>query len=624
MSVIAGLVDWTNSVSGRSLTVVRTMLAPFAPQSPDGIQINHWGAGALGVGRLETGSQRRRADGVLDNGDAIVAFDGRLDRTSDLKGLFGLEATASDSMIVLAAYENYRRECFRLLRGDFAIAIWDRRTKILLAARDTFSVRPLYFAANDALFAFASDPEQLLAAGLVSADFDDESIVDYLLWDSRSVGRTFFRQVKALPGGHCLSVDRQGYKISPFLPVALNKVRLRSKDDYWSEYRQRFRAAVVSCLESAGPVVAELSGGLDSSSIVCVADGILREGGASGVSLSCAGGLYPGLSCDEEPFIREVEKSVTVPVECWNATEGSINELEHSSIAIPGGRFATFAGTDGQFVIAKARGARVLLSGFGGDQVGGPAGGLRDAVIDFRWRDAARIVFERPEADVRSLAKILGRLARSLAPQWLRRMRALVTSTKPTAAWLSEWARKLARPQPEHRAWVTLESEIQRRIWRAVTCGAHSMAQAYSQHSSIRAAVNFRYPFLDLDLVSLVLSIPSAYWPPPWPFERLHRSILGNTLPPRIAQRRTKAGFSPALALRVRRHLPTIRDLFSSRDWRSERYVERREAQRLLAELESKEHPALSVCYPVWAIATLEAWLRAVSRYTHAVQWEAA
>ena len=64
-------------------------------------------------------------------------------------------------------------------------------------------------------------------------------------------------------------------------------------------------------------------------------------------SLTAAAGLYPGLVCDEEPFIRAVEKSVRIPVDCWNATEGASDELERSSVAVPGGRFATFAGTEG-------------------------------------------------------------------------------------------------------------------------------------------------------------------------------------------------------------------------------------------------------------------------------------
>ena len=261
MSVIGGLVEWISPSRSRLPDYVRALLEPFCPQSLAGSQIGVFGKCALGIGELPMAPPGRRIGGLHESGPIAVVFDGRLDRTSDLCSLLRLDVAASDSEIVAASYERLGTDGFAHLRGDFAIAIWDARSEALIAARDIFSVRPLYYAVPDGAFTVASDPEQILAAGLVSRDVDDDSVIDYLLRKPRFVDRTFFRQIRVLPGGHVLVADRQGQKISPFVPTALSKVRLSSQEDYWDEYRRRFRSAVASRLESDGPVVAELSEG---------------------------------------------------------------------------------------------------------------------------------------------------------------------------------------------------------------------------------------------------------------------------------------------------------------------------------------------------------------------------
>jgi len=612
MSVLAGFVDW--SVSGRPINQLSGMFRPFRQHFANGFQNIDRRFCALGVSRPVAGSSLR-STGVCEDGSVCAVVDGRLDRLTDLRRSFGLDGEASDAQVVVAAYRGLGTECFRRFRGDFAIIIWDAVAGLLVAARDSFAVRPLCYAFSGGRIALASDPEQILASGLVSRDTDDEMVLDYLLWDARSVDRTFFREIRALPGGNLLVVNRTGARITGFRPDALATLNLPSRKAYEDEYRGRFRAAVATCIESDSPVVAELSGGLDSSSIVCMADRILAEDPSLCPSLVAAAGLYPGLACDEEPFVRAVERHVSLPVDCWDATDVSINELDPSSIALPGGRFATFGGTEGQLHIARSRNAKVLISGFGGDQVGTPTGGLRDAVTERRWSDAAKMVFGRPELEATTILATLWALARSFTPSPVRQAGVLLRSNEGRPIWLSEWAKRHPRPRAAAERLEGLGSEIHRRMWRSLTSGPHALVMAFSQHHAIRSGLDLRFPFLDLDLVSVALSLPSRFWPPAWPYERLHREILRDLLPAEIVQRRSKAKFSPAVALRVRRHLPIIRELFSGAGWKSARFVERQAAQQLLDDFVSGKTTIFSVTYAVWAIATLEAWLRAISEY---------
>ena len=86
-------------------------------------------------------------------------------------------------------------------------------------------------------------------------------------------------------------------------------------------------------------------------------------------------------------------------------------------------------------------------------------------------------------------------------------------------------------------------------------------------------------------------------------------------LPPAIRERRSKAPFTMALANRVRRQLASIADLFESKSWHAGRFVEQDMARRALRRFEADTRPNMAAIWAVWGPATLEAWLRAVSRY---------
>jgi asparagine synthase (glutamine-hydrolysing) len=612
MPAICGLVGWSRQE--RPISRLSSMLAPLGYRPGGGQQMVDQGICALGAGQSHATGAQRVAHAA---GRVSAVLDGRLEYDHALRRHLGMEASASDVEVVVAAYANFGTDCFARLRGDFAIVLWDSATQQLVAARDVFAIRPLCYAVSADWFAVASDPEQMLAAGVTSSDPDDEMVIDYLFWDARFVNRTFFRNVHALEPSHFLIASAGGHRVERYR-APLSRVELPSRAAYESEYRHRFRASVHARVCGRAPVVAELSGGLDSSSIFCMADQIFREEPSICPSITGSSGLYPGLPCDEEQFIRAVERHVSLPVTVWNGIGATCDELERSSIALPGGRFATFGGADGQVETARAVGGNILLSGLGGDQVGTPSGALRDAVATHRWKRALHMILRRPDRSPQTVLGTSAALLRSYAPEFVRKVRASLPRLADDHYWLRRWVRLRPRPRHEIEPPVPLEAEVHRRTWRSVTSGAHVMMMMYAQHHAMRSGIDIRFPFLDMDLVALILSIPSRYWPPPWPYERLHRGILRDILPLETVARRSKAEFSHALTLRVRRHLPWIRDVFHSSGWRSDRYVDLAGARKLLGEFESQKTPVIKVTYAVWAIASTEAWLRAISDYTSA------
>ncbi|HXJ21146.1 MAG TPA: asparagine synthase-related protein [Polyangia bacterium] len=613
MSIIAGAVDWTGA--RRAPGDVREMLATFRRESPDGLKVKERDVCALGLGLLSTTRSDPDTEGLTEAPDLLVALDGHLADVDHLRSTLGLDGTSSEVNVVAEGFRRWDVELFSRLKGDFAVIFWHAETRRLIAARDPFAVRPLFYSDVGQRFALASDPEQLLRASLVSAVPDDDVVLDYLLWDMRFPDRSFFRDIRALPAGHFVVGANGSHSLRRYRAACLTSQSLSDRSSGWEQYRVAFDRAIRRCIDSPRAVVAELSGGLDSSSIVCAADRLLAAEPSICPDFVGAAALFPGLDCDEEPFIRAVADHVRVPVECWDSTDIAVNELEDVTLARPGARFFLNGGSEGQVDIARRHGARVILSGIGGDQTGMPSGGLRDAVTESRWSDAARILIRRPSNDVSKTARSVWRLAKSFAPAPVRRLRASMRSREERPPWLTGWARNLPRPRPRVAMPEELGGEIHRNVWHALSSGTHAQMMAFAQHHAIRSAIELRFPFLSSDVISVVLSIPARFWPPPWPGERLHRGILRNILPQAVIQRRSKANFSSALAARVRRHLPAIRDIFASSNWASEQFVDRAAARRALSVFESSKTPSFWTTYAVWGIATLETWLDAILRY---------
>jgi asparagine synthase (glutamine-hydrolysing) len=571
-------------------------------------------AGCVTLGYRGDAMEPGQSAALFNDGELWIVLDGRLewDRTEAVSG--DEYRPASDAELVLRSYRHRGAAFLEHLYGDFALAIWDHRSRTLIAARDTFGVRPLYYAAGAYGLALASDPEQLLTLPFLSRAIDPDMVIDYLLWDPIRTDRSFFAGIRAVPGNHSISAQRGQTRIMRYASPAL-RVRIEpSRDSYYEAFRRAFELAVARSL-APGPVVAELSGGLDSSCIVSVADSLLRSTPALSVSVAAASARYPGLPTDEGEYIRAVAERLAIPARSWDATRGTVDELqEDRSLAVPGGRFATFGGTEGQLDVMREFGARVLVSGLGGDQVGSSSGAIRDAVTELRWGDAVRMIQGWPSQDRLATPKIIWALARSFAPVSFRRWRGRFRQRPP--AWLSRWARSRVRPPADPIVATELPTEIGRRNWRSLQSGLHAMTMTYVNQYALRRGITFRYPFLDLDVVSRAMSIPARYWPPPWPFERLHRGILADVLPPEIVKRRSKATFDAALHARVRRHLPTIRELVvGGAEWACAQFVDRKAATHVLRSFEALESPGLATTYGLWAIATLEAWMRRILRY---------
>ena len=329
----------------------------------------------------------------------------------------------------------------------------------------------------------------------------------------------------------------------------------------------------------------------------CVADQMRR-----GARLAAAASRqFPrstrGCKSNEERYLRAVEAKVHLPVECWDGTAALPDELDAVVVWAPGGRVPWTGGSQGTWTIARQDGARVILNGSGGDQLGAPDGVHEDAILQRRWGDAARFMLKAPGANLPVVAGAATlRLAKALSPRWVRDVHDRLRWRRSPETRLDGRSGLAGMASQSHVVcWrrPALRSHVQRQRWSELTSGRYvfcdRMAAAVGHTRGRRASFPvhglgsgrcLRFPFLRALAAALAVRAATSDVRSPICF------------PPLINQRRGKANATDAFANRVSRQLPTIRRLFDSPDWLAGRYVDQASAKEALAAFEASSPPA--------------------------------
>ena len=363
---------------------------------------DRWLDGPVGLGQRMLAGARDALHATLSHGgeagDVVVAADARLDNRAELVAALGLPLSAADGIgdeeLLLRAWERWGEACPARLLGDFAFAVWDGRRRMLFCARDPSGLKPLYYHAGPRVFAAASGTWALLAVPGVPRRIDELRIAAYLVPGLESRTATFYEGIVRLPPGHCLSVTSAGagaprpyWQLDP-----TQEVRLGSDAEYAERFRDLFTEAVRCRLRAAAPVAAALSGGLDSSSVVCVARAIRTAAGTGPLATYTA--RFPTIPrCDEGAFVAAVEAGGGLrPRHLDGDALDPLGDLEsgalrHEEALQAGGYYMHWA----LYRAAAADGMRVFLEGTGGDiVVSHGTGYLGDLARQGRWLELAQ------------------------------------------------------------------------------------------------------------------------------------------------------------------------------------------------------------------------------------------
>lgn len=490
---------------------------------------------------------RREVQPLVTRMGQMLAWDGRLDNRTDLLAQlpFGFDGSTTDVALVMAAYQKWGRDFLSRIIGDFVLSLYDPTTRTLLLARDPFGTRTLYYSAGKEQVIWSSTLEALLVAGDLEPEVDDNYVAGYLALHPEMSG-TPYKNITAVIPGHVV-VARKGSLHSErfWQPDPKSEIRYRDDADYEEHFRQLFREAVRCRLRSDRPVWAELSGGLDSSSIVCMADRIIDAGDATTPRLETVSYIdNESTTFFDRSFIRTVE----------NVRQRAGHHLQSQkhwvSFVAPDQRFISKpnAGVcvEGTYTWLasemEADNARVLLSGLGGDQVlwstAEAAPELTDLVVQrqpLRLHRQLKVwsqVLKQPYLVVLGQETVVPLLPASLRSVLQRQLR--------PAPWLSREFIKAGRIKerlllPRDPFGFRLPSSRRQSSMIQFIVSSIAEGECWEQSTGDKT-----YPFLDRPLVEFLMSIPFEQKLRPHETRSLMRRALKDLLPEKVLQRRSK------------------------------------------------------------------------------------
>ncbi|MET0551478.1 MAG: asparagine synthase (glutamine-hydrolyzing) [Vicinamibacteria bacterium] len=288
--------------------------------------------------------------------------------------------TRSDSEVVLHLYEDMGTRCLERLRGEFAFVLWDGRNQTLVAARDRFGIKPLYYAWHRGTLCLASEIKGLLAMG-VPAVWDRESLFQYA-FVSIDDDRTVFDGIHQVPPGHYLLATRTGHRLIRYWDFDYPEAAETSApldEEYWvQQVREVLRDAVRVRLRADVPVGVYLSGGVDSSTIL----GMAAE--LSSAPLDAFTVSFCGDAFDEIPLASEMAAKVDARCHSVRVDEPMLADNFSDAIWHFETLLVNLNGVAKYLLSAlvRANGYKVVLTGEGADEVfAGYSHLVRDAAL---------------------------------------------------------------------------------------------------------------------------------------------------------------------------------------------------------------------------------------------------
>jgi asparagine synthase (glutamine-hydrolysing) len=500
---------------------------------------------------------------VFEALNVVITCDARLDNREEVAAALGSDNEFPDSHLIAQAYRKWGEECPARLIGDYSFAIWDETRQILFCARDHLGVKPFYYVYRAGeVFAFASEPKALFCLNFLSKRVNEDRIAQYLALLAEDRESTFYSGISRLPAAHSMVIGATGHKLKRFWRAQPGtELRFRSASEYAEGFREIFTSAVKCRLRSRSAVGSALSGGLDSSSIACVARDFLRSSGSG--ELHTFSALFPNLPdtvrprLDERQYMEAVLSTGGMKPHWILADNISpLCELDRVLCHMDEPVMAPNLYIHWtMFAACRVQNVRVFLDGTDGDTtVGLGLDLLSDLARSLRWVQVvreSRALASRTSAPI-PLNRVIWNLAiRPLVPPQLTRF---------ARRMLRKGTRKPFRPCAMREDFA-IRSRIDDRVFRAPQSlrwrserekHAEILDAPFLQYgmeicdkSAAAFGIEARYPFFDKRLIEFCLAIPSSQkLCNGWTRMILRRAMAG-TLPPAVRWRTDKADLSP-------------------------------------------------------------------------------
>ena len=495
------------------------------------------------------------ADGTL-----WITFNGEIYNYKTLRSElseFEFKST-TDTEVLLYAYQKWGEHCLDRLNGMFAFVIYDKSRNILFGARDRFGVKPFYYVNDSAFFAFNSEIKGLMALSKVSRKVDQKVASSFLRMNNQVYwGDTFFNAIKELMPAHCFSysLESHTFKMRKYYELDFTdewqKFNEAKEKEYIQGVKDRVLESVRLRLNSDVTVGSCLSGGMDSSSIVCSISELLKKetfsslGAKQGVVTAC----YDDKRIDESRWASLVaDRAGAKWFPVYPQKEDLLDDLQDLvySQDYPFGSTSIYA----QYRVmktARENGLTVMLDGQGGDEL---FTGYTpyyatfyheaDKNHDFTLLENERKYIQNTpmksvSPKIESLKSFCANVAKTILPYWAKKILIGVFYGLP-----SGWVNMDSNPYP-----TVGFSTLNQMLHVLMTITSLPELLRFEDRNSMRFSIESRTPFADdINLIEYVFNIPSPYKIHNGWSKYLLRESMKGIIPDEIKLRTDKIGFA--------------------------------------------------------------------------------
>lgn len=519
----------------------------------------------------------------------------------------------SDTEVLLEFWAQSGPSCLPELNGMFGFAVWDRETSSLFAIRDRFGIKPIYYIETERCIALASEIKALLPL-LDSYSPNDGAIYDYLMYGQADhTDETFFQEIHRLPAGSYVKVTSEGLIVEKWYDLRQEVAKVQrssgfsglSEKHYVKEVKRLFTRAVELRLRSDVPVGSCLSGGIDSSSIVSTARGMIDDSEAD-IFQTYSAVYGDWFEKDESKYIEALVKKCKVKSNYTRPTELDLNRMFRELMFHQEEPVAT-ASPFAQYCVMKlahSNGAKVLLDGQGADEilagydysVGYYLGELlrRGRFVKLASESIAQ-VRRRNKSGLR--VALYGMLPKKLRRKRLRRTDPLMNSE------FAERFKERNAVEPVRFGPPNLNESLMDEVHYRLQ---HLLR--VEDRNSMAFSIETRVPFLDHNLVAYVLALPPELKIRNGISKYVFRIALGDYLPEIILQRTDKIGFATPDNTWLRSEKSTlIDDLATTQHCYLKRYVDSNRLVSVLKKNKKNLNPKTTSF--LFRVVCLQTWL---------------
>ncbi len=585
-----------------------------------------WKEGPVSVAQAHVGLGSRRLK-IIDlspaghqpmcNADGAfwIVFNGEIYNYLELRAELvekGYRFTShTDTEVILNAYAAWGVDCFRRFNGMWAVAIYDARDGSLILSRDRWGVKPLYVYRTAERLVFGSEVKALLCDSDVARRPNYRTVYNYVARHYRWVdgGRdTFYDGIENLPPAHYWKIAPNGQVIEArYWALDPNRHDIPTSDaDVLRRFRELFTDAVRLRLRADVPVACMLSGGLDSSSVTCMAARV------SGTPVTTFSARYAEREFDEGPYIEATIKQVGADGRFIYPQAGDLIDTLNTMLAFHDEPVCTVTWYAHWMVMKEVAdmGFPVLLNGHVGDELfAGYWDHYQYNFADLERDDPAQFQFEfdawlvNHERDPQEYARLHARLQAFQRGEISAADPLTQYATVVTDDLQERYALPPRRPNPfESRGYLT------GRLFQEITYETVPATLRPEDRNSMAFSVETRSPFLDYRLAEFAFALPNHYKIRNGLGKWMIREGMKGILPETVRTRLDKQGFNaPTVHWFRAENRAVVREVLASPLLAARGILNRAEVLRCF-----DEHLAGHANHymAIWQWLNLELWMR--------------